>query len=65
GQAILFPAMIDVANPRTAALLSAMREAERCRLTAGTDYAAAVGRLEQALADAEHAAGVPAEILSN
>lgn len=65
GQAILFPAMSDVGNPRTAALMRAMREAEHCRMTPGTDYPAAVGRLEQALADAEHAAGVPAEILSN
>ena len=40
-------------------MAKAMREAERCKVTAGTDYRAAVERLAQALAEAERAAGVP------
>jgi hypothetical protein len=58
--AIDFPAMSDVRVPETAALTRAMREAEHCKVTAGTDYRAAVERLAQALAAAERAAGVPA-----
>ena len=58
--AIDFPAMTDVRVPETAALTQAMREAEHCKVTAGTDYRAAVERLAQALAAAERAAGVPA-----
>jgi len=55
-----FPAMTDVRTAETAALTRAMREAEYCKVTAGTDYRAAVERLAQALATAERAAGVPA-----
>lgn len=58
--AIDFPAMSDVRVPETAALTQAMREAEHCKVTAGTDYRAAVERLAHALAAAERAAGVPA-----
>ncbi|WP_416428098.1 hypothetical protein [Paenarthrobacter nicotinovorans] len=58
-QAIDFPAMTDVRTTETAALTRAMREAEYCRVTAGTDYRAAVERLAVALAAAERAAGVP------
>jgi hypothetical protein len=61
GLCIDFPAMSDPAQPETAALLKAMRAAERARSAtagpAGTGYSAAVDRLEHALADAEHAAG--------
>ncbi|YCH06716.1 hypothetical protein ACTAQJ_16620 [Arthrobacter sp. alpha11c] len=59
GQAIDFPAMTDVRTAETAALARAMREAEHCRVTPGTDYQAAVERLAQALIEAERAAGVP------
>lgn len=59
GQAIDFPAMTDIRTAETAALARAMREAERCRVTPGTDYQAAVERLAQALIEAERAAGVP------
>ena len=50
--------MSDPRQPETAALIRAMKAAERLR--GGTDaaYAPAVDRLEQALADAERAAGV-------
>ena len=53
-----YPAMSDPRQPETAALIRAMRDAERLR--GGTDdgYVQAVDRLEQALADAERAAGV-------
>ena len=53
-----YPAMSDPRQPETAALIRAMKAAERLR--GGTDaaYAPAVDRLEQALADAERAAGV-------
>ena len=54
-----FPAMTDVRTAETAALTRAMREAEYCKVTAGTDYRAAVERLAEALAAAERAAGVP------
>ncbi|MFW0773421.1 hypothetical protein ACLRGI_09640 [Paenarthrobacter nitroguajacolicus] len=58
-QTIDFPAMTDVRTTETAALTRAMREAEYCKVTAWTDYRAAVERLAQALTDAERAAGVP------
>ena len=53
-----YPAMSDPRQPETAALIRAMKAAEQLR--GGTDaaYAPAVDRLEQALADAERAAGV-------
>ncbi|MET1020684.1 MAG: hypothetical protein ABWX69_00595 [Arthrobacter sp.] len=57
-QCIDYPAMSDPRQPETATLIRAMKDAERLR--GGTDpgYASAVARLEQALADAERAAGV-------
>jgi len=58
-QTIDFPAMTDVRTAETAALTRAMREAEYCKVTAGTDYRAAVERLAEALKAAERAAGVP------
>lgn len=54
-----YPDMTDPGQPATAALIRAMKAAERLR--GGTDaagYAPAVDRLEQALAEAEQAAGV-------
>ena len=53
-----YPAMSDPSQPETAALIRAMKAAERLR--GGTDaaYAPAVDQLERALADAERAAGV-------
>ncbi|MGJ3190801.1 hypothetical protein FQP90_07120 [Paenarthrobacter nitroguajacolicus] len=62
-QTIDFPAMTDVRTVETAALSRAMREAEYCKVTAGTDYRAAVERLAEALAAAERAAGVPTAAL--
>lgn len=58
GKAIDYPAMTDVRVPATSALIRAMRDAQYCRLNAGTDYVAAVKRLQKALAEAEHASGV-------
>ncbi|WP_442544209.1 hypothetical protein ACSBOX_21110 [Arthrobacter sp. KN11-1C] len=55
-----FPGMSDVNVPQTAALVRALQEAQRCRLTAGTDYARAVEKLDVAMAEAEAAAGVSA-----
>ncbi|MDQ6752860.1 MAG: hypothetical protein M3017_05495 [Actinomycetota bacterium] len=64
-----YPSMCDVRQPSTAALMRAMREAELASLTADPDhggtvtataYGHAVARLEQLLALAERAAGVPA-----
>ena len=58
-----FPAMSDPARPETAAMLKAMKEAERLRRGTGPDsqapggYSTAVDRLEHALAEAERAAG--------
>jgi hypothetical protein len=49
-QTIDFPAMTDVKAAETAALTRAMREAEYCKVTAGTDYRAAVEHLAEALA---------------
>ncbi|ASN18328.1 hypothetical protein [Arthrobacter sp. YN] len=60
-----FPAMTDVRAAETAALTRAMREAEYCKVTAGTDYRAAVERLTEALATAERAAGVPTAALTS
>ncbi|QCB95980.1 hypothetical protein E5206_02715 [Arthrobacter sp. PAMC25564] len=63
GYCIDFPAMSDPRQPETAALIKAMKAAER--LSAGhrrdgndAGYVPAVRRLEQALAEAERAAGV-------
>lgn len=53
-----YPAMSDPRQPETAALIRAMKDAERLRGGADAGYAPAVARLEQALADAERAAGV-------
>ena len=55
-----FPGMSDVSVPQTAALVRALQEAQRCRLTAGTDYARAVEKLNVAMVEAEAAAGVSA-----
>lgn len=52
-----FPGMSDVNVPQTAALVRALQEAQRCRVTAGTDYARAVEQLDVAMAEAEAAAG--------
>lgn len=52
-----FPAMTDPRQPETAALIRAMKDAERLRGGTDAGYAPAVARLEQALADAERAAG--------
>ncbi len=59
-----FPAMTDVRTAETAALTRAIREAEYCKVTAGTDYRAAVEHLADALTEAERAAGVPAALPS-
>ncbi|MFJ4170541.1 hypothetical protein ACIPY3_13610 [Paenarthrobacter sp. NPDC089714] len=59
GRTIDYPAMTDVRVTETATLTKAIREAEYCKVTAGTDYGAAVERLAQALTEAERAAGVP------
>lgn len=53
-----FPGMSDVNIPQTAALVSALQEAQRCRLTAGRDYARVVEKLDAAMGEAEAAAGV-------
>ncbi len=55
--------MTDVRTAETAALTRAMREADYCKVTAGTDYRAAVARLAEALTAAERAAGVPTAAL--
>lgn len=55
-----FPGMSDVNIPQTAALVRALQEAQRCRITAGTDYPRAVEQLDVAMAEAEAAAGVSA-----
>ncbi|MFE4195906.1 hypothetical protein ACFRJ9_08570 [Paenarthrobacter sp. NPDC056912] len=60
---IAYPAMTDVRTAETAALTRAMHEAEFCKVTAGTDYRAAVERLAEALVAAEKAAGVPTAAL--
>lgn len=53
-----YPAMSDPRQPETAALIRAMKAAEQLRSGTDAAYAPAVDRLEQALADAERAAGV-------
>lgn len=54
-----FPDMTDVRRPETAALIKAMKEAERLRAVEASGYLPAVARLEHALGRAEAAAGVP------
>lgn len=58
GHCIDYPAMSDPRQPATAVLIRAMQAAERLRGGTDAGYAPAVARLEQALADAERAAGV-------
>ncbi|WP_427134961.1 hypothetical protein [Pseudarthrobacter sp. S9] len=53
-----FPAMSDPRQPETAALIRAMKAADLLGGRTQTGYGPAVARLEQALADAERAAGV-------
>lgn len=53
-----FPALSDPRRPETAALIKAMKAAERLRDSNDPGYGPAVRRLEQALAEAERAAGV-------
>ena len=53
-----YPAMSDPRQPETAALIRAMKAAEQLRGGTDAGYAPAVDRLEQALAEAERAAGV-------
>jgi hypothetical protein len=53
-----FPDMTDVRRPETAALIKAMKEAERLRAVQAPGYPPAVARLEHALGRAEAAAGV-------
>lgn len=55
-----FPAMTDVRQPETAAVIRAMREAEQLRAAPHQGYAPAVARLRLALTEAEKAAGIPA-----
>ena len=55
-----YPAMTDVRQPETAAVIRAMREAEQLRTVPGQGYAPAVARLGLALATAEQAAGIRA-----
>lgn len=57
-QSIDYPAMSDPRQPETAALIRAMKAAEQLRGGTDAGYAPAVDRLEQALAEAERAAGV-------
>ncbi|MDN4645050.1 hypothetical protein [Arthrobacter sp. PsM3] len=56
--AIDYPAMSDPRQPETAALIRAMKAAEQLRTGTDAGYARAVERLEEALAEAERAAGV-------
>lgn len=53
-----FPALSDPRRPETSALIKAMKSAERLRDGNDPGYGPAVRRLEQALAEAERAAGV-------
>lgn len=53
-----FPALSDPRQPETAAFLKAMKAAERLRDGNDPGYGPAVRQLEQALAEAERAAGV-------
>ncbi|ALV43877.1 hypothetical protein AU252_09905 [Pseudarthrobacter sulfonivorans] len=57
-----YPAMTDVRLPETSALIRAMREAEQLRAVPHQGYAPAVVRFGLALAAAERAAGIPAEL---
>ena len=59
-----YPAMSDPRQPETAALIRAMKAAELLRGSPEAGYAAAVDRLEQALSDAERAAGVERGVCS-
>ena len=52
---------LEARQPETAALFRAMKDAERLRGGTEAGYAPAVARLEQALDDAERAAGVGRE----
>ncbi|MDR7081944.1 hypothetical protein J2X01_001229 [Arthrobacter ginsengisoli] len=56
-----YPAMSDPRQPETAAMIRAMKAAERLRGGTEAGYAPAVDQLERALADAERAAGVGRE----
>lgn len=59
-----YPAMTDVRQPQTAALVRAMREADQLRAVRHQGYAPAVARLGLALSAAEQAAGIrPAGII--
>lgn len=53
-----YPAMTDVRQPQTAALVRAMREADQLRAVRHQGYAPAVARLGLALSAAEEAAGI-------
>ncbi|WP_461188414.1 hypothetical protein [Arthrobacter sp. Z4-13] len=55
-----YPAMTDVRLPQAAAVIKAMREAEQLRAAGHQGYPPAVERLGRALAEAEQAAGIPA-----
>ena len=57
-QCIDYPAMSDLHQQETATLIRAMKAAEHLRDAAEAGYAPAVARLEQALSEAERAAGV-------
>jgi hypothetical protein len=54
-----YPAMTDVRQPETSALIKAMREAGRLRAERHQEYAPAVERFGHALTAAEKAAGIP------
>lgn len=55
-----FPAMTDIRQPETAAVIRAMRDANQLRAVPHQGYATAVARLRLALTEAEKAAGIPA-----
>jgi hypothetical protein len=55
-----YPAMTDIRQPETAAVIRAMREAEQLRTIPQQGYAPAVARLRLALTEAEKAAGIRA-----
>ncbi|WP_434617005.1 hypothetical protein [Arthrobacter sp. A5] len=59
GKMIDYPALSDVCQPETAALVRVMREAALLRSGAGPAYERTVADLEAALGAAELAAGVP------
>lgn len=56
-----YPALTDVRLPETSAFIKAMRTADQLRLHSHQGYPDAVTRLAASLADAERAAGIPAE----